>query len=109
MMASPPQDAETKTLDVTFSADGRLNAIVFWFELDLGGGVRLSTGPEAVSAGAAMKPHTGGTTVLQISWTLRRGALIRFRLFDQEYAPDPGKKVPGWAAKHTACRWLHAH
>jgi hypothetical protein len=52
VMASPPQDAETKTLDVTFTADGRLNAIVFWFELDLGSGIRLSTGPEAVLAGA---------------------------------------------------------
>ena len=81
VMASPPQDAETKTLDVTFSADGRLNAIVFWFELDLGGGVRLSTGPEAVSAGAAMKPHIGDSTVLRIPRTLRRCALIRFRLF----------------------------
>jgi hypothetical protein len=58
VMASPPQDAETKTLDVTFTADGRLNAIVFWFELDLGSGIRLSTGPEAVSAGAQVMPDT---------------------------------------------------
>lgn len=50
-MAAPPTDAETKTLDVTFTADGRLNAIAFWFELDLGGGIRLSTGPDAVAAG----------------------------------------------------------
>lgn len=50
-MAAPPQDAESKTLDLTFTAGGRLNAIVFWFELDLGGGIRLNTGPEAVSAG----------------------------------------------------------
>ena len=56
VMASPPQDAETKTLDVTFSAGGRLNAIVFWFKLDLGSGVRLSTGPQAVSAGGHMMP-----------------------------------------------------
>lgn len=58
VMASPPQDAETKTLDVTFTADGRLNAIVFWFELDLGSGIRLSTGPEAMSAGANLMPDT---------------------------------------------------
>lgn len=52
-MASPPEDAESKTLDVTFTAGGRLNAVVFWFELDLGHGFRLSTGPQAVAAGAS--------------------------------------------------------
>jgi type III protein arginine methyltransferase len=61
-MASPPQDAETKTLDVTFTADGRFNAVVFWFELDLGSGIRLSTGPKAVSAGAVVLPATASSS-----------------------------------------------
>ena len=51
-MAAPPADAESKTLDVTFTAGGRFNAVVFWFQLDLGGGITLSTGPQAVGAGA---------------------------------------------------------
>lgn len=53
VMAAPPEDAESKTLDVTFTASGRLNAVVFWFELDLGSGIKLSTGPQATAAGAA--------------------------------------------------------
>ena len=50
-LAAPPSDAEHKILDLGFDTSGRFNAVVFWYELDLGGGHRLSTGPRATAAG----------------------------------------------------------
>ena len=44
-MACPPQDSGRRTLDVTFTADGICNAVVFWYELRLCEGVTLSSAP----------------------------------------------------------------
>ncbi len=40
-----------RSVDLTFMADGHFNAVVFWFKLELYGGITLSTAPEAVAAG----------------------------------------------------------
>ncbi|KAI8104703.1 hypothetical protein M9434_003256 [Picochlorum sp. BPE23] len=40
---NPPTKSETKTLDVTFTQDGRLNAIMFWYEIHLYGDVYLNS------------------------------------------------------------------
>ena len=44
---APPEQSDTKLVDVTFTRAGRFNAVLFWFELHLGGGVTLSSGPES--------------------------------------------------------------
>ena len=55
-LRSPPEDSAERTLDLSLTRPGVLNAIVFWFKLHLIDGIELSTGPEAVSAG--MPPPT---------------------------------------------------
>lgn len=50
-LLSPPADCESKALDVTFTAGGRFNAVVFWYRLQLADGITLTTGPQAVAAG----------------------------------------------------------
>ena len=52
----PPTSSEKKHLDLTFTAEGRFNAVLFWYTLHLGGGVELSTGPTAVASGGASQP-----------------------------------------------------
>ena len=47
----PPTSSEKKHLDLTFTAEGRFNAVLFWYTLHLGGGIELSTGPAAVNSG----------------------------------------------------------
>ena len=42
-----------RSVDLTFTANGHFNAVVFWFHLELYGGITLSTAPEAVAAGKA--------------------------------------------------------
>ncbi len=62
VMAAPPDAAASKTLDVTFTADGRCNAVVFWYALDLGGGRHLSSGRHVSGAGGGppgAPPHRG--------------------------------------------------
>jgi hypothetical protein len=49
--------AENRSVDLTFTADGHFNAVVFWFTLELYSGVTLSTGPEAVAAGPLEAVH----------------------------------------------------
>lgn len=44
-MGSPPQESARRTLDVEFTETGRFNAVVFWFELQLGPGIKISTEP----------------------------------------------------------------
>lgn len=51
-LLAPPEDSARKTIDLTFTADGHFNALVFWFELQLVDGITLSTSPQAVAAGA---------------------------------------------------------
>ena len=41
----PPVCGERRQLDLAFTADGHFNAVRFWFTLDLGSGVTLSTAP----------------------------------------------------------------
>ncbi len=47
-----------RSVDLTFTADGHFNAIVFWFHLELYAGITLSTAPEAVAAGEAHRWFT---------------------------------------------------
>lgn len=51
-MLSPPESSAQKTIDLTFTAGGHFNSLVFWFELQLIDGITLSTSPQAVAAGA---------------------------------------------------------
>ena len=50
-LRSPPEDSAERTLDLTLTRPGVLNAVAFWCKLHLIDGIELSTGPEAVSAG----------------------------------------------------------
>lgn len=50
-LRAPPEDSETKTVDLTFGCDGRMNAVAFWFRLQLTESISFSTGPDAVAAG----------------------------------------------------------
>ena len=44
-LGNPPLESARKILDVAFDQTGRFNAIVFWFELQLGEGITMSTRP----------------------------------------------------------------
>ena len=46
-IVAPPEESDSKVLDLEFTGAGRFNAIVFWFDLHMGGGQVLSTGPGA--------------------------------------------------------------
>ena len=50
-LKAPVEASEHKSLDLTFHTDGRMNAVVFWYTLELIEGITFSTGPEAVKAG----------------------------------------------------------
>ncbi len=52
-MRSPPDASASKTLDITFTRDGILNAVVFWYKLRLAEGIEISTGPQAHTTGAS--------------------------------------------------------
>ena len=43
----PPVSSERKQVDLTFTAEGHFSAVRFWYSLDLGSGVHLSTAPGA--------------------------------------------------------------
>ena len=47
----PPESSSHKTVDLEFHSDGRMNAVLFWFELDLFNGITFSTSPQAVKDG----------------------------------------------------------
>jgi hypothetical protein len=53
---APPEESDHKALDLHFHTRGRMNAVLFWFELHLIDGIRLSTGPHAVGAGESPPP-----------------------------------------------------
>ena len=42
----PPDASDRKTVDLNFVQDGVFNAVLFWYELDLGEGLRVSTSPD---------------------------------------------------------------
>lgn len=44
-MVAPPDESDSKLVDLCFTSGGRFNAVLFWFDLHLGGGIQLSTGP----------------------------------------------------------------
>jgi hypothetical protein len=50
--ACPPDESGRKTLDLEFAADGRFNAVIFWYTLHLGDGITLTTAPGAAKSGA---------------------------------------------------------
>ena len=50
-LRSPPEDSAQKTLDLEFHAHGRMNAVVFWYKLELFNGITFTTGPEATTTG----------------------------------------------------------
>lgn len=43
---SPPDCSDHKTLDLTFTADGKFNAVLFWYRLRLIEGVEICTSPQ---------------------------------------------------------------
>lgn len=47
---APPTKSDTKIIDVEFTADGRFNAVMYWYELNLFGDITLSTGLDAMRA-----------------------------------------------------------
>jgi len=44
-MVAPPEESDTKIVDLELMRAGRFNAILFWFDLHMGGGQVLSTRP----------------------------------------------------------------
>jgi protein arginine N-methyltransferase 7 len=44
-MLTPPEESDTQTVDLAFVCSGRFNAVLFWFDMHMGGGHILSTGP----------------------------------------------------------------
>ena len=52
-LKAAPEDSQTKSLDLDFCSDGRMNAVAFWYKLELIEGIAFSTGPEAVAAGTS--------------------------------------------------------
>ena len=74
-LRTPVNESERKTIDLSFHQGGRMNAVVFWYTLELIEGVTFSTSPEAVSRGdrdlwqlldiAALKQRVGDTIISQ--------------------------------------------
>jgi protein arginine N-methyltransferase 7 len=44
-MLAPPEHSDTSVVDLAFSQSGRFNAVLFWYDLHLGGGHVISTRP----------------------------------------------------------------
>ena len=44
-MVAPPEESDSKVIDLELTCAGRFNAILFWFDLHMGGGQVLSTRP----------------------------------------------------------------
>ena len=44
-IVAPPEESDSKVLDLEFTCAGRFNAVIFWFDLHMGGGQVLSAGP----------------------------------------------------------------
>ncbi len=44
-MVAPPEESDSKILDLELTSAGRFNAVLFWFDLHMGGGQVLSTRP----------------------------------------------------------------
>ncbi len=42
-LTNPPSEAQARTLDLSMTATGRFNAVLFWYELQLYGDIRLVT------------------------------------------------------------------
>lgn len=42
-LTNPPSEAQAHTLDLSMTATGRFNAVIFWYEVQLYGDVRLIT------------------------------------------------------------------
>lgn len=45
---NPPEETARKVVDLTFTSQGIFNAMLFWYELDLGNGITFSTAPKIV-------------------------------------------------------------
>ena len=48
---TPPEEGETREADLRFERDGRFNAVLFWYDLNLIEGVELSTAPRGYGPG----------------------------------------------------------
>ena len=90
-MLAPPEESDTKVLDLAFTAAGRFNAVRFWFDLHLGGGVVLSSRPG--SAVATLQPalqYLPGELAVQAGMVLglrcaHNTVRMRFDLEREEY------------------------
>ena len=88
-----PASSERKQLDVTFTAEGRFSAVLFWFTLDLGSGVQLSSAPDAGELWSSCC-HYSANECKQLDLVpgaLQRGALLVY--------PGPGLRR---AAVHSS-------
>ena len=63
-LRSPSEDSAERTVDLTLTRPGVLNAVVFWFTLHLINGIELSTGPGAVSAGSPLLTSAASRVML---------------------------------------------
>ena len=48
---NPPEESQTKTVDLAFERDGKFNAVVFWFTLNLIDDIKITTAPVGYAPG----------------------------------------------------------
>ena len=48
---NPPEESQTKTVDLAFERDGKFNAVVFWFTLNLIDDIKITTAPLGFAPG----------------------------------------------------------
>ena len=82
--SAPPESSDVKNVDVEFTAEGRFNAVMFWYDLHLWGDVHLSSGPDADEAAS-------GERYLQPALQYLAG----------ELRVDPGTIMPVIASHNT--------
>ena len=67
---SPPDSSDHKTLDVTFTKDGRFNAVVFWYTLRLFEGIEISSGPHVQPNGEPPSQYGFWNVNPSAAWTV---------------------------------------
>lgn len=73
---APPDKSDVKNVDVEFTTDGRVNAIMYWYELRLFGDIALSSGPEAATAAPGLRYLRPAVQYLAGELRVEPGAII---------------------------------
>jgi protein arginine N-methyltransferase 7 len=73
-MLTPPEESDTQVVDLAFTSSGRFNAVLFWFDLHLGGGHILSTRP-----GSAVKTLQPALQYLPGELAVEAGTILGLR------------------------------